>query len=128
MKICPECGAKNFDDSKYCMKCTANIKNAELQPYKAIISKEDDDYPFYTPRGYVANSSIRNYFTLPGIFFGIISFFFIPILFVILAFVFGSRAAFKGDSYGYIAVLLAIISLAIHLILPLSGMISIMPF
>ena len=49
VKICPNCGEKNFDDSKYCMKCYTNIKRVEKQLDKSLMTKKQDEYPFYTP-------------------------------------------------------------------------------
>ncbi len=111
MKICPNCGEKNFDDAKHCMHCDTNIRKVEKQIDEPLIPKDQDDYPFYTPRGFQLEPGVRNYFTIPGILSAVLSFFFIPILFIPLAFILGGRAVIKDDKLGYIAIVIAIISI-----------------
>ena len=110
VKICPNCGEKNFDDAKQCMHCNTNIKKVEILPDKPLIPK-DDEYSYYTPRGYTIDPGVREYFTFPAIICGVISLFFLPILFIPLAFILGGRATIKGDKLGYIAIIIAIISI-----------------
>ena len=122
VKICPECGEKNFDDAKYCTHCNTNIKKTEKQPDGSLLPK-NDEYSYYTPRGYRVDPGVREYFTLPGIFFGALSFFFIPIVFIPLAFTLGGLAVIKDDKLGYIAIVLAIIAIlliAFSILLPFS--------
>lgn len=125
VKVCPECGEKNFDDAKYCMKCNTNIKRIEKLPDKPFIFK-DDEYSYYTPRGYCLDPGVREYFTIPAIVLAIVSFFFLPIFLDLFAFIFASRSIIKGDSYGYIAIFIAVLSLIVRVILPLIG-IAILP-
>ena len=120
VKICPECGEKNFDDAKYCMKCNANIKRVEKLVDKSLISK-DDEYSYYTPRGHRLDAGVREYFTIPAIVLAIVSFFFLSIFLILFAFIFASKSIIKGDSYGYIAIFIAVLSLIIRVILPLIG-------
>lgn len=112
VKICPNCKEKNFDDSKRCMKCNAKIKKVITQPDEPL----SDEFPDFKPLGYHVDYAVRNFFSIPGIIFAIISFFIIPIIFIPMAFTFGSLGVIKSDKFGYIAIILGVISILLMLL------------
>jgi len=120
VKICPNCGEKNFDDAKYCIKCTTKIKKVEKLPDRPIID-ENDEYSYYTPKGYQVNAGVREYFTYPAIIFGILSFFFFPIFMIIIAFILSAKSIQNDDNWGYIALAIAFISILVNILLLLLG-------
>jgi len=120
VKICPNCGEKNFDDAKYCMKCNTKIKRVEKLPDKPIID-ENDEYSYYKPKGYQVKPGVREYITYPAIIFAVASFFIFSIFTLILAFILSSRSIQKDDNWGYIALGIAFISLILNIVFTLIG-------
>ena len=107
VKICPKCGTKNFDDSRFCRKCFIKIKKIPVTRDEPL--KDEFDYSY--SKGYSVDIAARNFFTIPGIVSGLVAFFILPWIFGILAFALGINAVFRGDRLGIVAVALGFISI-----------------
>jgi len=88
VKICPNCGEKNFDDALFCMSCTENIKNVKTKPevQQAISFNVRDEFEGLRPRGYKPQPWQGRYYSKLGLLFAglYLLFFFIYSLFIIL--------------------------------------------
>ena len=74
VKFCPNCGVKNFDDTRLCMKCNANIKKVMQQPLETEETKPKqlrDEFHGLQPMGYTSQPwQGRNYSKL-GLYFAL---------------------------------------------------------
>ena len=86
-KFCPECGAENADDYRYCMACGKTIPDidseVEEQKEKIALNKKDktnrfETFTFFLKRGLKVYSRMWQFYTgdmyalvLNGVWFGI---------------------------------------------------------
>ena len=108
VKICPKCRTKNFDDTKYCMKCSEKIKHIKPEPvtvFPSAPTTETDEFHGLQPKGYTPEPwQGRPYTKLAStciglylLFFFIYSLFILLFIFAILTIVFGKFAISNGD-------------------------------
>ena len=108
MKICPKCGTKNFDDARYCMKCTGKISGVKpesmVEP-SPLETQAKTEFNGWKPRGYTPQPWEGRVYSRLGLVCVLLYFIFlmtIPIyivlfIFSILATVLGKIAIKNGD-------------------------------
>lgn len=110
VKICPKCGAKNFDDARLCMKCNTNIKRIIQQPSEtegSLPKPMRDEFHGLQPMGYTPQTWQGRYYSRVGltfaglyfVFFFIFSLFIILFIFSILVAILGWIGKKNGDDF-----------------------------
>jgi hypothetical protein len=112
VKVCPDCGAKNFDEAKYCTQCYQSIRRVTIK-----LDPLTQEFENMRPRGYTYNVNEGNYYGGVAFVFAFLSFFFLPFIFFLLTVVFGIIAIVKGaQALGAMAIFVSGIFLAVNLV------------
>lgn len=142
MRFCSRCGAGNTEEAAFCSECGTALKEDGAQTAGVELPQQNLGVPMYPPQMSVplmttavpvVSTPKSDGMCIISLVLGISSFFICPIIFGILAIVFGrigqknvaaSRGLLGGDSMARAGVILGIINIAFSMLVIVIGMIA----